>query len=147
MAEAKSKQNAWRREAHLDATEPTFGSEALEEMMDLLGRIEDNWMWSYACETLIAVAARILSVTNEWDVQTAVIKFLERARGVAHRWLKEITRVQERTIGRSHPAEANSFGRPWSVAVPSMLTNLSFVVSSNLHGISSSLWNVGVSSA
>jgi len=98
QAEAKSKRNAWCREAHSDVAEPAFGLEALEGMADLLGKIEDNWTWSYACGTLIAMAARILSVTNEQDVQTAAAKFLKRAREVAHRWLKEITRAQERNI-------------------------------------------------
>ena len=98
QAEAKSKKNAWRREAHLDAAEPTFGLEALEEMADLLGKIEDNWTWSYACGTLIAMAARVLSMTDEQDVQIGAIEFLKRARGVTHRWLKEITRAQERGV-------------------------------------------------
>jgi len=98
QAEAKSKRNAWRREAHADAAEPAFGSEALKEMKELLDKIEDNWTWSYTCGTLIAMAARILSLTNERGVQTAAVTFLKRARGVAHRWLKEITGAQGRNV-------------------------------------------------
>jgi len=98
QAEAKSKQNAWHREAHADAAESAFGLEALEEMKESLDKIEDNWTWSYACGTLIAMAARILSLTNELDVQTAAVTFLKRARGVAHRWLKEITGAQGRIV-------------------------------------------------
>ena len=94
QAEAKSKNNAWHREAHSDAAELAFGLEALEEMTDLLDKIKDNWTWSYACGTLIAMAARILSITNEQDVQNAAVKFLKRARGVTHQWLKEIVGAQ-----------------------------------------------------
>jgi len=98
QAEAKSKRNEWRREAHADAAELAFGLEALEEMVNLLDKIEDNWTWSYTCGTLIAMAARILSLTNEPDVQNAAVTFLERARGVTHRWLKEITGAQGRDV-------------------------------------------------
>jgi len=98
QAEAKSKRNSWRREAHADAAEPAFGLEALEELTEVLNKIEDNWTWSYTCGTLIAMAARILSLTNEPDVQTAAVTFLKRARGVTHRWLKEITGAQGRNV-------------------------------------------------
>ncbi len=114
QAEAKSKSNAWHREAHSDAAELAFGLEALEELTDLLDKIEDNWTWSYACGTLIAMAARILSITNEQDVQNAAVKLLKRARGVAHQWLKEITGAQGRNaaddtnIASISPAEASS---------------------------------------
>jgi hypothetical protein len=94
QAEAKSKSNAWRREAHVDAAESTFGLEALEEMTDLLDKIKSNWTWSYACGTLVAMAARILSLAGGQDVQSAAIVFLKRARTVAHQWLKEITGAQ-----------------------------------------------------
>jgi hypothetical protein len=96
QAEAKSKSNAWRREAHIDAAESAFGLEALEEMTDLLDKIENNWTWSYACGTLVAMAARILSLASGQEVQGAAIMFLKRARTVAHQWLKEITGAQGR---------------------------------------------------
>ena len=114
QAEAKSKNNAWRREAHSDAAESAFGLEALEELADFLDKIENNWTWSYACGTLIAMAARILSITYEQDVHNSAVKFLKRARGVAHQWLKEITGVQGRNaaddtnVASISPAEASS---------------------------------------
>ena len=114
QAEAKSKNNAWHREAHSDAAELAFGLEALEEITDLLDKIKDNWTWSYACGTLIAMAARILSITNEQDVQNAAIRFLKRARGVAHQWLKEIAGAKRRdaaddtNIASISQAEASS---------------------------------------
>jgi len=114
QAEAKSKNNMWHREAHADATESAFGLEALEEITDLLDKIEDNWTWSYACGTLIAMAARILSITNERDVQDIAVKFLKRARGVAHQWLTEIVGTQgenasdDTNITSASPAEASS---------------------------------------
>jgi hypothetical protein len=91
QAEAKSKSNTWRREAHTDAAESAFGLEALKEMTDLLDKIESNWTWSYACGTLVAMAARVLSLASGQDVQSAAIMFLKRARKVAHQWLKVIT--------------------------------------------------------
>jgi hypothetical protein len=91
QAEAKSESNTWRREAHTDAAGSAFGLEALSEMTDLLDKIESNWTWSYACGTLVAMAARILSLASGQDVQSAAIVFLKRARNVAHQWLKEIT--------------------------------------------------------
>ena len=114
QAEAKSKNNAWHREAHSDAAELTFGLEALEEIADLLDKIKDNWTWSYACGTLIAMAARILSITNEQDVQNAAVKFLKRARVVTYQWLKEIAGAQGRNaaddtnIASISPVEASS---------------------------------------
>jgi hypothetical protein len=114
QAEAKSKNNTWHREAHSDAAESAFGLEALEEITDLLDKIEDNWTWSYACGTLIAMAARILSITNERDVQDMAVTFLRRARGVSHQWLKEIVRAEERNAAddtnttSTSPEEASS---------------------------------------
>ena len=114
QAEAKSKNNMWHREAHSDAAESAFGLAALEEITDLLDKIEDNWTWSYACGTLIAMAARILSITNERDVQDMAVEFLKRARGVAHQWLKEIAGAQGRNaadgtnITSTLPVEASS---------------------------------------
>ena len=90
QAEEKSTTNAWRREAHADAAEPAFGKEALEEMTDFLENIAENWAWSYACGILIAMAARIMSLTDELEVQGAALKFLKRARTVTHGWIKEI---------------------------------------------------------
>jgi len=114
QAEAKSKSNAWHREAHSDAAESVFGLEAVKEITDLLDKIGDNWTWSYACGTLIVMAARILSITNEPDVQIAAVNFLKRARGVAHQWLTGIMGAEGRNAAHDtdtlsgSPAEAST---------------------------------------
>ena len=54
------------------AAEPAFGKEALEEMTDFLENIAENWAWSYACGILIAMAARIMSLTDELEVCAVV---------------------------------------------------------------------------
>jgi hypothetical protein len=94
QVEAKSKSDKWYREAHADVVEPVFGLEAMEEMTNLLSKIEDNWTWCFACGTLIAMAARILSTTDKQSVQSAAITFLRQARRVVHQWLKEIIKPQ-----------------------------------------------------
>ena len=96
QVEEKSKANAWRREAHADAAEHAFGLEGLEEMTKFLENIAENWAWSYACGVLIAMATRIMSLTDEPEVQVAALKFLKRPRTVTHRWIKEIRDVKKR---------------------------------------------------
>jgi hypothetical protein len=96
QAEMKSKTNTWRREAHADAAELAFGLEALEEMSDFLDNIAENWAWSYACGILIAMATRIISLTDEPQVQNAAFEFLKRARTVTHRWIKGIKDVEKK---------------------------------------------------
>jgi hypothetical protein len=114
QVEAKSKSGKWYREAHADVVEPVFGLEAVEEMTSLLYKIKDNWTWCFACGTLIAMAARILSTTDEQSVQSAAITFLRQARGVVHQWLKEIIKpqmsnifVDDTKVANTLPAEAN----------------------------------------
>ena len=99
QAETKSKDNAWHREAHVDAAEIAFGLEALAEMTNFLENIEENWTWSYACGILIAMATRILLLTDEPQVRSAGLEFLKRARTVTHRWLKEIKEAEKRDVG------------------------------------------------
>jgi hypothetical protein len=114
QVEAKSKSNKWYREAHADVVEPVFGLEAVDQMTSLLYKIKDNWTWCFACGTLIAMAARILSTTDEQSVQSAAITFLRQARRVVHQWLKEIikpqmsdTFVDDTEVASTSPAEAN----------------------------------------
>jgi len=96
QAGPKSKGNEWRRESHLDGDETVFGLEAVEEMEAVLDSIQDNRTWAYACGVLIAMAARILSLTDKPQVRDASIGLLHRVRYVVHKWLKEITRADER---------------------------------------------------
>jgi hypothetical protein len=115
QVEAKSKSDKWYREAHADVVEPVFGLEVVEEMTSLLYKIKDNWTWCFACGTLIAMAARILSTTDEQSVQSAAITFLRQARRVVHQWLKEIIKPQmsntfvedDTEAAGTLPAEAN----------------------------------------
>ena len=97
QAGPKSKDNDWRRESHVDGDEVVFGLEALQEMEAVLDSIQDNRTWAYASGLLIAMAARILSLTDEPRVRDASIGFLHRMRRVVQKWLKEIARADERT--------------------------------------------------
>ena len=107
QAEAKSTTNAWRREAHTDAAELAFGKEALEEMTILLENIAENWAWSYACGILIAMATRIMSLTDEPEVRGAALKVLKRARTVTHGWVKDI-REKDIWDAKKKDAQCNS---------------------------------------
>jgi hypothetical protein len=98
QAEVKTKTNAWRREAHADAAEAAFGKEALEEMTVFLENIAENWAWSYACGILIALATRIMSLTDEPEVLGAALKFLKRARTVTHGWVKDIRDAKKKGV-------------------------------------------------
>ena len=93
----KSKDNEWRRESHLDGDETIFGLEAVREMGAVLDSIQDNRTWAYGCGVLIAMAARILSLTDKPQVRDTAIDFLNRVRHVVHKWLKEVTGANERT--------------------------------------------------
>ena len=97
QAGPKSKGNEWRRESHLDGDEAVFGWEAVQEMEAVLDSIQDNRTWAYACGVLIAMAARILSLTDKPQVRDTAIDFLNRVRHVVHKWLKEVTGADERT--------------------------------------------------
>ena len=97
QAGPKSEGNEWRRESHVDGAEAVFGSEAVEEMKAVLDSIQDNRTWAYACGVLISMAARILSLTDEPQVCDDAIGLLERMRHVVHKWIKEVTRADERT--------------------------------------------------
>jgi hypothetical protein len=112
QAGPKSMGNRWRREAHADGAEADFGIEAIREMGTVLNGIEDNWTLAYACATLAAMAARILSLTDEPHVQDAAVEFLKRTREVARRWLKDITGLKSQTVevntGESTTAESTT---------------------------------------
>ena len=97
QAGPKSTENEWRRESHPDGDEAVFGLEAVEEMEAVFDSIQDNRTWAYACGVLIAMAARILSLTDKPQVRDASIGFLHRVRHVVYKWLKEITRAYEST--------------------------------------------------
>ncbi len=97
QAGPKSKDNEWRRESHVDGDEVAFGLEVVQEMEAVLDSIQDNRAWAYACGVLIAMAARLLSLTDKPQVRDASIGFLYRVRHVVHKWLKEITGADERT--------------------------------------------------
>ena len=96
QAGPKSNGNEWRRESHVDGDEAVFCLEAVQEMEAVLDSIQDNRTWAYACGVLIAMAARILSLTDESQVHDAAIGLLNRVRNVVHKWLKEITGADER---------------------------------------------------
>ena len=97
QAGPKSKGNEWRRESHLDGDEAVFGLEAVQEMESVLDSIQDNRTWAYGCGVLIAMAARILSLTDNPKVRDTAIDLLIRVRHVIHKWLKEVTGAGERT--------------------------------------------------
>jgi len=97
QAGPKSNANEWRRESHLDGHEAVFGLEALQEMEAVLDGIQDNRTWAYGCGVLIAMAARILSLTDKPKVRNTAISLLIRVRHVIHKWLKEVTGADERT--------------------------------------------------
>ena len=96
QAGPKSKGNEWRRESHLDGDEAAFGLEVVQEMGEVLKSIQDNRTWAYACGVLIAMAARILSLTDQPKVCENAVDFLDRVRDVVRKWLKEITGADER---------------------------------------------------
>ena len=98
QAGPKSKGNEWRREAHADGVEVVFGIEAILEMKAVLDSIKDNWTWAYACATLVVMAARILSLTDEPQIRDQAVKFLEEAREVARKWLEQITGVKRESV-------------------------------------------------
>ena len=97
QAGPRSKGNEWRRESHLDGDEAVFGLEAVEEMEAVLDSIKDNRTWAYACGVLIAMAARILSLTDQPRVQNTAIDLLNRVKHVVRKWLEEVTGDDERT--------------------------------------------------
>jgi len=105
QAGPKSEGNEWRRESHVDGDEAIFGLEAVQEMEAVLDGIQDSRAWAYGCGVLIAMAARILSLTDKPKVRATAIDLLIRMRHVIHKWLKEVNGADGRTATEMNVAD------------------------------------------
>lgn len=78
------------RESHVDLEEVDFGRSLLSTMEDALRTIEGNWQATVAARTLIALAARLLSLSLCMVVREGCFHFLRKARAISLRWTREV---------------------------------------------------------
>lgn len=78
------------RESHIDLQELEFGNSLLYELENMLRGIEANWQEGIAAQTLIKLAARLLSVSKCKTVTRRAVKFLLKARGVCLNWTRQL---------------------------------------------------------
>lgn len=89
----------WHRAAHeVPAMAESFGERMMEGLRAATNRIRDNWQCVNALATYIAVARRILSLTDSELLRRDVLKYLSEARSVGLGWIKSLkTRADDTT--------------------------------------------------
>jgi hypothetical protein len=96
------------RELHIDLEIPSFGWTLLRELESLLETVEANWLEEVTIRTIgmlnselryelpfiqrfvALITSRLLSSTNDADICQRAIELLRKARGVTHKWIKEL---------------------------------------------------------
>lgn len=78
------------RESHLDLKEQAFGNHLLFELEDMLGSIETNWQEVATAQTLITLAARLLSFSKHPTITKRAVEFLRKTRKVTLCWVREL---------------------------------------------------------
>lgn len=78
------------RESHLDLQELEFGNHLLYELKNMLESIEANWQEGIAAQTLIKLAARLLSVSKHEIIAIRAVGFLREARRVCLKWTRQL---------------------------------------------------------
>lgn len=78
------------RESHLDLQELEFGNNFLYELENMLRSIEANWQEGIAAQTLIKLAARLLSVSKYEIIALRAVEFLREARRVCLDWTRQL---------------------------------------------------------
>lgn len=78
------------RESHIDLQELEFGNSLLYELENMLRGIAANWQEGVAAQTLIKLAARLLSVSKCEVVTRRAVKFLLEAREVCLKWTRQL---------------------------------------------------------
>lgn len=85
-----AEQSEFCRESHIDLQELEFGNNLLYELENMLRGMEDNWQEGVAAQTLIKLAARLLSVSKCEVVTRRAVKFLLEARRVCLNWTRQL---------------------------------------------------------
>lgn len=81
------------REAHADLEEEEFGGALLSVLDEALTTVEGNWQGATAARTFIVLATRLLSLSPHTVVHGGCYLFLRRARHVALRWVRDVSRL------------------------------------------------------
>ncbi|KAH0439221.1 hypothetical protein CcaCcLH18_03016 [Colletotrichum camelliae] len=74
------------REAHIIVVEDDFSRTMLQGLAEFTNRCEKNWQCSAALATFIALARRLLAVTQSVDIQNQCLVYLYTARKIAFKW-------------------------------------------------------------
>lgn len=80
------------RGSHVDLEEYEFGKQFLSELDNMLKSIRFNWQEIVAVQTLITLAAQLLSIAKYQDIIQHAISFLREARRVCLGWTRELSR-------------------------------------------------------
>ena len=80
------------REWHAELRNVEFGTTLLEELEDLMCNIEASWLEGVTMRTIIALTSRLLTSTGDLNVWARACSLLRKARNVAFRWMRQLTK-------------------------------------------------------
>ncbi|KAF8601975.1 hypothetical protein BDV93DRAFT_607791 [Ceratobasidium sp. AG-I] len=87
------------RDWHTELESVDFGRLLVSCSLDLLHRVQANWLEANSVRTVVILVARLLTSTNNSAVHQDAYAFLREARGVGFRWLQELlTKLQNAEI-------------------------------------------------
>ena len=103
------------RESHVDLEEAGFGRSLLSTLEEALRMIEGNWQAAVAARTLIALATRLLSISQSNVISEGCFHFLREARAISLRWTREVgQKLQE---GQQEAEQKNLNARTLEMAL------------------------------
>ena len=79
------------RDAHMDLEEEEFGSFLLWAMDQTLATTEHNWQSAPTVCLLVALVARLLSLSTYCTVRERCLAFMKRAREISLSWTRQLT--------------------------------------------------------
>ncbi|TQV95637.1 very large low complexity protein [Cordyceps javanica] len=79
--------NTVYRAGHLFPSRKRFASACLGGLETSLDKLKNNWESYHAVSGFVALASRLLSLSNQDDTLQRCIRFLDKCRAVARRWM------------------------------------------------------------
>lgn len=92
------------RDSHIDLEEEEFGHDLLTTLKENLTAVESNWQGSTAALTFISLATRLLSVSLHVSVRDRSLRFLQKARGITIKWVRDVIKLLHNTSDETEVA-------------------------------------------
>ncbi|KAF8956269.1 hypothetical protein BDZ97DRAFT_1925661 [Flammula alnicola] len=95
------------REWHFELGQSDFGLVLIREAMDLLSRVEANWMEGTTIKSIIYLTSRLLTSTADvqGQVRQSGYALLRKARAVTHKWMREIVHKLQGAVNDDEASE------------------------------------------